>query len=629
MNITDLITKDLVILDLKATEKDDVIKEIATLLEKQGKISDLSGFVNDVKAREMQTTTGIGDGVAIPHAKSSYVIDAPAIIFARSINGVDYKSLDNAPAHIFFMLAVPQNAKSEHVEILGKLSALLLDENFKKDLLNATSEEDIITTINRYNNPNPSSTEIQTNKKTPTKYFIVAVTACPVGIAHTYMAAEALTKAAKSLNIEIKVETNGANGVENELTPDEIKRAHGVILAINKNVETNRFAGKQVIKVAAAEGIKNAKDLLLSIIRNKGTIHQATKGEEGSSATNVAQSKTADVYKHLMSGVSYMLPFVVSGGILIALAFLFDRLAGITAGSGLGSTTETAKLFMDIGKQAFGLFVPILGGFIAFSIGNRAALTAGLVGGAFANAGGSGFLGAIIAGFIAGYITLFLMKMFKAFPKSIDGIKNILILPVSSVLITGILMILLVNSPVKFINEGLVNWLNNIGEGNAIVLGVILGTMMAIDMGGPINKAAYVFGAASLAAGESMAMAAVMAGGMTPALGIALSTTFFRNKFTKDEREAGKSNYIMGLSFITEGAIPFAAANPIRVIPALALGSAIAGGLSMLFKVALPAPHGGLIVMFLANHVLLYMLAVAVGSVVTAIALAMLRKTIK
>ncbi|MDR2007640.1 MAG: fructose-specific PTS transporter subunit EIIC [Alphaproteobacteria bacterium] len=449
-----------------------------------------------------------------------------------------------------------------------------------------------------------------------TKEFIVAVTACPTGIAHTYMAAEALKIAAKKLNVDIKIETNGASGVDNPLTKEDIKQAKGVILAINRNVETARFNGKQLIQVGAGEAIRQAEDLIKSILNGKGVVYK-----EAATAESSVQTVGSGFYKHLMSGVSYMLPFVIAGGILIALAFVIDKLSGVEAGGGLGSTTEFAKMFMNIGGTAFGFFVPILAAFIAFSIGNRAALVSGFVGGGLALSGGSGFLGAIIAGFLAGYITLWLIKALANLPKSLDGIKAILFYPVLSVLFVGLLM-LIINIPMKFINEGMIYWLNSLGDTNRIILGLILGGMMAVDMGGPINKAAYVFGVASLAGAESIGgshvMAAVMAGGMTPPLGIALATTFVKGKFSESEREAGKSNYVMGLSFITEGAIPFAATDPLRIIPCFVAGSAAAGALSMLFNIGLPAPHGGIVVMFLSTNPWLYMLAVLIGSIITA-----------
>ncbi len=630
MNILDLLNENLVIIDLKAKNKNDTISEMSNVLKQENVISDLDGFINDIHLRESQTTTGIGEGVAIPHAKSQFV-NKTAILFAKSNSGLDYKSLDNKAVNLLFMLAVKEDATSEHVDILAKLSRLFLNDNFKKELLACNNPVEVISVIKKYDSSeeSPNTTSNATSDSKNKKYFIVAVTACPTGIAHTFMAAEALEKAAKELKVDIKVETNGASGVGNKLDDTDIERAHGVILAINRKVPTNRFIGKQVIQVDAAKAIKDAKDLILSIIRKYGKVYKGdgTNIENGNEKTGgqLGKKSGSETYKHLMSGVSFMLPFVISGGMLIAFSFLFDKLAGVPAGVGLGNTTELAKLFSLVGSQAFALFVPVLAAFIAFSIADRAAITAGFVGGALASAGGSGFLGAIIAGFLAGYVTVLMIKLLKNLPNSLQGIKNILILPVLTVLITGVLLVLLFNTPVKYINDSILAWLNNLGDVNRVLLGLILGGMMAVDMGGPFNKAAYVFGVASLATGASETMAAVMAAGMTPPLGIAIASSIFKSKFTKEEREAGKSNYIMGLTFITEGAIPFAASNPLKVIPSLMIGSAVTGALSMFFRVNLPAPHGGIIVMFLSNHILLYALSILIGSLVTAFCLGILK----
>ncbi|MDR0483886.1 MAG: fructose-specific PTS transporter subunit EIIC [Alphaproteobacteria bacterium] len=619
MKISDLLNKNCIILDLKAKTKKEIILEMAETLKQDNLLNNYDGFVLDVLKREELTSTGIGDGLAIPHAKSSFV-NKTSIVFARSRGGVDYQALDGNPVKLFFMLAVKDGDSVEHVDILAHLSKLFLNQDFSQSLLQTQSVDEVLTIINKFESADNSAKDSLPNISDD---FIVAVTACPTGIAHTYMAAEALDLAAKKLNVKIKVETNGASGVGNILSSEDIKQAKGVILAINRNVETARFNNKQLIQVGAGEAIKQAEQLITDILNNKGNIYK----ENSSNTESTASTIGGGIYKHLMSGVSYMLPFVISGGILIALAFLIDKIGGVEAGSAFGSTTKLAQMFMTVGGSAFGFFVPILAAFIAFSIGNRAALASGFVGGGLALSGGSGFLGAIVAGFLAGYITLWLIKVCSKLPKSLDGIKSILIYPVLSVLIVGLLMVVLFNTPMKFINEGILNWLNTLGGTNRILLGLLLGGMMAVDMGGPVNKAAYVFGVASLSSGSSEVMAAVMAGGMTPPLGIALATTFIKNKFSKEEREAGKSNYVMGLSFITEGAIPFAASDPLRIIPCFVVGSSIAGALTMMFHISLPAPHGGIVVMFLSSNPWLYILAVLVGAVITAGLVGILKRT--
>lgn len=621
MNITSLTNVDFIITDLSTTNKEEAIKTMVNKLSSEV-VKDKDQLYADVLAREQETTTGIGNGIAIPHAKSQSV-SKTSIVIAKSKNGIDYQALDEKPVHLLFLLAVEHNNNNQHIKLLSSLSKLLLNNNFKQSLLQANTPQEIIDIIDSFQN---NQTSASSTKQTTVKAInIVAVTACPTGIAHTYMAQEALEKAAKNLNVNIKVETNGTTGVDNQLTQAEIEQADGVILAINRNVEVARFNGKKLIQTSAQDAIKNAEPLIHNIIDGKAPVFYSS---EQASATNSASSNLKGAYKHLLTGVSYMLPFVVSGGILIALAFVIDKLYGVPPGPNLGSTHYLAQLFMTIGKEAFSLFVPVLGAFIAYSIANRAALTAGLVGGALALSGGSGFLGAILAGFLAGYFTNFYTKIFKSIPKSLDGIKNILFLPLSTVFSVGIVMLVLLNGPVRVLNSFLVEWLHSMHGSHAIYLGLILGGMMAIDMGGPFNKAAYVFGVASLAQGASTAMASVMVGGMVPPLAIALATTFFKSKFTLEEREAGKTNYVMGLSFITEGAIPFVASDPLRMIPICVIGSAIAGGISMLLNITLPAPHGGLVVMFLTNHITYYFLALLVGSVVSAVLMGIFKKSV-
>lgn len=629
MKITDILSEERIIIELEASNKEDAFKEMINKISNSA-VKDKSGLLQDVLNREKQTTTGIGNGIAIPHAKSASVTKT-SIVFARSSKGIEYGSIDEKPVHLLFLLAVEDGNNNEHIKLLSKLSKLLLNEHFRKALLEATEQNEVIDIINNFQNKsnvNNISSHKKGSEDKNKKISIVAVTACPTGIAHTYMAQEALEKAAKHLNIEIKVETNGASGAENKLSKEDIEKADGVILAINRSVETARFKGKQIITVSAQEAINNAEEVINKIIEGKGEIYSPTCIENPNSINinpQTSKNKLSNIYKDLMSGVSYMLPFIVSGGILIAIAFIIDRISGVPSGVSLGSTTYLANLFMTIGKAAFGLFIPILAAFIAYSIGSRAALAAGFVGGSLAASQGSGFLGAILAGFIAGYVTIYTIKLLRKTPKSVDGIKNVLVYPVLTVLITGAFMVVLLNAPVRHIILSLTMWLNYMHGVNGIILGMILGGMMAIDMGGPFNKAAYVFAIASLSQGEYGAMAAVMVGGMTPPLAIALATTFFKNKFTLEQREAGKSNYIMGLSFITEGAIPFVASDPLKMIPVCMVGSAIAGGLSMFFGISLPSPHGGVVVMFLANHILLYFISLLVGSVVSALLIGALK----
>ncbi len=630
MRILDLLVKERIDLNLQSTTKSDVIKEIAWLFEKTGVLNHYDDFVAAVNEREALSSTALEDGIAIPHAKTK-AIKRAAIAIGRKSDGIDYDSLDGEKSQLFFMIGAPDGANNEHIEVLAKLSQLLLDDDFRIALLNANSADEVIELIDK-----KETEKVEESKNiivNPEADFIVAVTACPTGIAHTYMAEEALKKAAKEMGVNIKVETNGTDGTKNLLTAEEIKRAKGVILAVDRNVEVNRFSGKKVLKTGAKDGINNAKNLIQRVIDGNvpifagdGTSNESTSGENS--------KRELGLYKHLMSGVSFMLPLVISGGILIAFAFLADSLLGYAdAGAKYGSSSWLAKDFMAIGGAAFGLFVPVLGGYIAYSIAERPGLTPGLVAGALAASGGSGFLGAMFGGFLAGYVVKFVISLLKGMPKSLNGIKAILLYPVLSVLITGFAMILVLNPIVSGINNGLTDFLNSMSGSSKVLLGIILGGMMAVDMGGPVNKAAYVFGVGTLAStqatGGSSVMAAVMAGGMVPPLAIALATTFFKDKFTLEEREAGKTNYIMGLSFITEGAIPFAAGDPIRVIPAMIVGSAIAGAMTMIFDIKLRAPHGGILVMFLSSNFFLYLLAVVVGSIVSAILLGVLKPKLK
>lgn len=639
MKIKDLLKKELMIMDLKATEKLAVIDEMVQKMKEEGIISDAEMFKESILKREEKGTTGLGEGIAMPHAKTK-AVKTPAVLFAKSKNGVNYDALDGEAVHIFFMIAATEGAHDSHIETLAKLSKMLINDEFVSKLKNCENPDEVHKLIDKFSDEEEEATDkketLEEKKETKNlakDAYIIAATACPTGIAHTYMAAEALKKAAAEMGVKIKVETNGADGTKDFLTAEDIKNATGVILAINRNIETDRFDGKPLIKVEAKDGINNAKKLIQDVLDGKAKPFIATNKKTNEQS---GESEKKGLYKHLLSGVSYMLPLVISGGILIALAFLADTLAGISADEvqgAYGSTSSLAKLLMGIGGAAFGLFVPILGGYIAYSIGERAALTAGLVAGALAASGGSGFLGAMLGGFLAGAVVKILIKALSGLPKELNGLKMILLYPVLSVLITGVIMILALNPIVSVINNSLNSWLQSMSGSSAILLGALLGGMMAVDMGGPINKAAYVFGTGTLAAtmgtGGSAAMAAVMAGGMVPPIAIALATTLFKKKFTLQEREAGLSNYIMGFSFITEGAIPYAAADPTKVIPASIIGSAIAGALTMFFGIKIPAPHGGILVMFLSNNFFMYLLSIVVGAIVAAVVLGLIKKEIK
>ena len=642
MKISDLLIKDRINLDVQSSDKTGIIRELAKLHESTGVLNDYEGYVNALMAREAQSSTGIGEGIAIPHAKTEFVKE-PALAMGRKKEGIEYDSLDGEPATLFFMIAAPDGANNTHIETLARLSQLLLDDDFKAALENAATADEVVDIINKAEaekfsgeEKKEEAAETGNSQVSEDKPYIIAATACPTGIAHTYMAAEALKKAADEMGVKIKVETNGADGRKDVLTEDDIKKAKGVILAINRNIEVNRFNGKPLIQVEAKEGINNAKGLIQKVLDGQAPIFHASGSLEASEG---ATSEKKGLYKHLLSGVSYMLPLVISGGILIALAFLVDTITGhANAGGGFGSTSYLAKLFMTVGKAAFGLFLPILGGYIAYSISERAALTPGLVAGLLAstplveNGPVSGFIGALIGGFLAGYVVKFLVWAFKGLPKALNGLKMILFYPVFSVLITGSIMWLVINPIATQLNVWMNNGLGSMQGASAVLLGALLGGMMALDMGGPINKVAYVFGTGTLATtmttGGSFSMAAVMAGGMVPPIAIAMASQLFKNKFTAQEREAGLTNYIMGLSFITEGAIPYAAADPTRVIPASVIGSAIAGALVGLFQIKIPAPHGGILVMALSNNFFLYLVSILLGSFVAAVILGILRKKV-
>lgn len=615
MKITELLTKETILLSMQSRSKQEAIDELVEVLDRAGKISDRTAFKTAILKREEQSTTGIGDGIAIPHAKTE-VVKTPAIVFGRSDSGVGYESLDGQPAHLFFMIAAPEGANNTHLEALARLSGILMKDDARKSLLSAKDADEILEIINSYDQDDEEEKVERTNKK-----FVVAVTACPTGIAHTYMAADSLKAKAAEMGVDIKVETNGSGGAKNVLTPADIENAEAVIVAADTKVEMDRFAGKPVIQVPVADGIRKPKELIEKAVKKDAALYKSS----GKVETDKKESR-GGVYKHLMNGVSNMLPFVVGGGILIALSFMF----GFNAfNPDDPSYHPIAKALMDIGggSGAFGLLVPVLAGFIALSIADRPGFAPGMVGGLLAATGGAGFLGGLVAGFLAGYLVLGLKKVFAGLPASLEGIKTILLYPLFGIALTGFIMLFLVNKPVGGLNQAITDWLSGLGTGNAVLLGVVLGLMMSFDMGGPVNKAAYVFGTGLLANGVYEPMAAIMAAGMVPPLGIAIATTFFKNKFSKQDQDAGKACYIMGLSFITEGAIPFAAADPLRVIPSVMAGSAVAGGLSMMFDIGLRAPHGGLFVVPLVDGGwLLYLAAILVGAVVTAVLLGILKK---
>ncbi|MCC0642712.1 MULTISPECIES: PTS fructose transporter subunit IIABC [unclassified Clostridioides] len=634
MKIIDLLDEKSIKLNLKSKNKPEVIEELVDLVANSGNLNDKENYKKAILAREEMSTTGIGEGVAIPHAKTTSV-DKACIAAAVSKEGIDYESFDGSLSNLFFMIAAPDGANNTHLEVLSRLSTILMDEDFRNKLINSNSAREFKEIIDKKEREKFSeeyqdeeiSKEDTVNKKDKniSKYpQVLAVTACPTGIAHTFMAAESLNKMAESKGIFIKVETNGSAGVKNRLTKEEIENATCIIVAADKNVEMARFDGKKVIKTKVADGIHKAEELIDKAVNGDAPIYHG--GGEGSHNESDEESESGfrKVYKHLMNGVSNMLPFVIGGGILIALAFLLDDYS--IDPSHFGSNTPIAAFFKGIGDKAFGFMLPVLAGYIAYSISDRPAFVVGFVGGALAGDGGSGFLGALLAGFIAGYLVEGLKKIFNVLPTSLEGIKPVLLYPLFGTLLMGVIMTFLVIPPVTAINNAMVGFLNSLGGTSKIVLGLVLGGMMAVDMGGPVNKAAYVFGVASLESGQFEIMAAVMAGGMVPPLAIALATTFFKNRFTKEERESGKVNYVMGLSFVTEGAIPFAAGDPLHVIPACVGGSAVAGALSMLFNAALRAPHGGVFVIPVVTHPLGYIVAIIVGAIVGMMLLALLKK---
>jgi fructose PTS system EIIBC or EIIC component len=624
MRITELLTKDTIVLNLNAHSKESVIDELIEKLYSAGKLNDKEAYKEAILARESQSTTGIGEGIAIPHAKTN-AVSQPAIAFGRSLDGIDYQSLDGQSAHLFFMIAAFEGANNDHLATLSRLSSFLMDPAFRSKLESALTKEDILQAIDA----KEKEMEVEEDPiVSASRQKILAVTACPTGIAHTYMAADSLKAKAKEMGVNLKVETNGSSGVKNGLTKTDIEEADAIIVAADKQVEMDRFNGKHVIQVPVAQAIRKPQELIQQALDQDAPVYKSSGSSQSDEKNKTAKSGRSGFYKHLMSGVSNMLPFVVGGGILIAISFIF----GIKAfDPNDPSYHPIAEALNTIGGgNAFALMIPVLAGFIAMSIADRPGFAPGMVGGFMAATGGAGFLGGLIAGFLAGYIVVGLKKVFSTLPDSLEGIKPVLLYPLFGILLTGLIMMYIVIEPVKALNDALTVWLKGMGTGNLVLLGLILGGMMAIDMGGPINKAAFTFGIAMIDAGNFAPHAAIMAGGMVPPLGLALSTTLFKKKYTKAEREAGKTNYIMGASFITEGAIPFAAADPGRVIPAAIVGSAVAGALSMVFGIGLPAPHGGAFVIPIVNgNPLLYVLAIVIGAVVTAFIAGLLKKEVK
>ncbi|MDE5978383.1 MAG: fructose-specific PTS transporter subunit EIIC [Turicibacter sp.] len=630
MRIIDLLNKNSISLNLKATNKMEAIDELVGLVDASGHLTDKASYKQGIILREEQSTTGIGEGIAIPHAKMEAVKKA-CLAAAVSKAGVDYESFDGSLAHLFFMIAAPDGANNTHLEVLSRLSTILMDEQFRKNLMNAVTVDEFLSLIDAketeaFKEDDEKQVVVNDTSKDNSYPRVLAVTACPTGIAHTFMAAESLNKKGAEMGVSIKVETNGSAGIKNALTKEEIEHCDAIIVAADKKVEMARFNGKRVIQTKVADGIHKSEDLITRAINGDAPIYHSTETSSHSEEKS-NESFGRQLYKHLMNGVSNMLPFVVAGGILIALAFLFDNREIDPAN--FGSNTPFAAFFKTIGDIAFGFLLPVLAGFIAVSIADRPAMVVGFVGGFLANVGGAGFLGALLAGFIAGYLVLGLRKVFSCLPQSLEGIKPVLLYPLFGTLLIGLLMTFIVNPPVAFVNNALTEFLNGLGTSSAVILGIVVASMMAIDMGGPFNKAAYVFGIASLESGNEAVMAAVMAGGMVPPLVIALATTFFKSRFTKQEQDSGKVNYIMGLSFITEGAIPFAAADPLKVIPSCVIGSAIAGALTMVFKCTLPAPHGGIFVLPVVGNWFMYLIAICIGSIIGAFVLATLKRKVK
>ena len=658
MKITDLLKPQSILLNAAPTDKANAIYTLGDLMDKSGNLSDKAEYLKAVFAREESGSTGLGDGIATPHAKSAGVKEAGLAAMVVP-NGVDFDALDGQPSRLFFMIAAPEGAADTHVEVLSKLATMVIDPDFKNALIQAATVDRFLELITAKEDGNfdpsvegyikteyekaPSITDAIEAKATEAMekvvpkvsvdnphYEVLAVTGCPTGIAHTYMAAESLERKAKEMGISLKVEKNGASGIKDALTAEEIEHAKCIIVASDRQVEMARFDSKPMIQTKVANGINKAEELLREAMSGTAPVYHASQSDKdgAASAIDAADSFGRQIYKHLMNGVSHMLPFVIGGGILIALAFLFDTFDPANA-KNFGSGTPLSAFLMKIGGASFGFMLPVLAGYIAMSIADRPGLVAGFVGGLLANQGGSGFLGALIAGFAAGYLVLLVKKLVSGLPQALEGTKPVLFYPVLGVLFIGIAITFIINPSVSALNEWLMNSLQTMGTTSRVLLGLVFGAMMSVDMGGPVNKAAYVIGTGALATGEYGIMAAVMAGGMVPPLAIALCTTFFPSRFTEAERKSGITNYIMGLSFITEGAIPFAAADPIRVLPSCIIGAGTAGALSMFFECTLRAPHGGIFVVPTIGNPLLYLASIAIGSVVACIILAIVKPKLK
>lgn len=626
MKIRDLLSRESIQLNVAPVSKAEAINKLADLMDASGKLSDKEQYIKDVLKREASGTTGLGDGIATPHAKSAGVRTAG--LSAMTVpQGMDFEAMDGLPSRLFFMIAAPDGSNDTHLELLSKLATMLMDPDFVNALVGAKNVDEFLSLIDAKEAGTFQAAGGSKAITVDASRKILAVTACPTGIAHTFMAAESLEQHARKRGIWIKVETNGSGGAKNVLTRQEIAEAECIIIAADKNVEMARFDGKPVIKTKVANGINKADELLDKALSGQAPIyHHAGGSADADEGDN--ESIGRQIYKHLMNGVSHMLPFVIGGGILIALAFLFDTFDPANPG-GFGSNTPLAKFFMSVGGASFGFMLPVLAGFIAMSIADRPGLAVGFVGGAMAASGGSGFLGALLAGFAGGYIVVALRKVFSCLPESLEGIKPVLLYPVLGIFIMGVLMQFVITPPVAGINEWMMDTLKNMDTSSRVMVGLIMGGMMAVDMGGPVNKAAYVTGTGLLAGGEYGVMAAVMAGGMVPPIAIALCTTFFGNRFSENERKSGITNFVMGLSFITEGAIPFAAADPLRVIPSLVVGSATAGALSMAFDCTLRAPHGGIFVVPTIGNPLMYLAAIAIGAVISCLIMSVLKKPVK
>ena len=654
MQITDLLKPQSVLLNADPVTKADAIYTLGELMEKGGNLIDKGEYLAAVFAREESGSTGLGDGIATPHAKSAGVKEAGLAAMVVP-HGVDFEALDGQPSRLFFMIAAPEGAADTHVEVLSQLAMMVIDPDFKEALIAAPTVERFLelVTAKEQGNFDPSvegfikTAEPQAEKTEAADastaaaavekvtvdnphYDVLAVTGCPTGIAHTYMAAESLERKAKEMGISLKVEKNGASGVKDALTAEEIAHAKCIIVASDRQVEMARFNGKPMIQTKVANGINKAEELLTEAMAGTAAVYQASAADREAAeiAATASDSVGRQIYKHLMNGVSHMLPFVIGGGILIALAFLFDTLDPANP-KNFGSGNPLSAFLMQIGGASFGFMLPVLAGYIAMSIADRPGLVAGFVGGLLANQGGSGFLGALIAGFAAGYLVLLVKKLVSGLPQALEGTKPVLFYPVLGVLFIGLAITFVINPPVSALNHWLMDSLQSMGTTSRVLLGLIFGAMMSVDMGGPVNKAAYVIGTGALATGEYGIMAAVMAGGMVPPLAIALCTTFFPSRFTEAERKSGITNYIMGLSFITEGAIPFAAADPVRVLPACIIGAGTAGALSMFFECTLRAPHGGIFVVPTIGNPLLYLASIAIGSVIACIILALLKPSLK